>query len=405
MSLFSRFCANNRGNIAIMFGLAAAPAIMGMGLAVDYSRASNARTELQAAVDGAAIAAARSAPTMSDAELKDYARSFFDLNLQNASFDVHAFTAERDGKAVIVKSSGTIDTALMGIFSTIDPSKDYSSLPVVAEARVAYKSTKVEVSLVLDNTGSMGEQNRLVELKKAAGNFVDVLEDASYAPDAVKISVVPFSTRIKLKADSYREANWLQFDGVRKANWQGCIDERDKPNNTNMTAPIQNRRETLYRATDCSGFGALAEITRLTNDFDGIRETISDMQAVGLTNITLGTHWGEMTLASGGLFADGAQASNPEVEKFMIVLTDGDNTRNRWNDSVRNMKRDTLAACDSAKKAGIKVYTILLVDGDEDMLRQCASSASTFTYVSSASQLDSVFRGIAEEIGNIRLTN
>ncbi len=54
----SRFRNDNRGNVAIMFGLLAVPMVMFVGIAVDYSRVMAADRDLQEAVDAAAIAAA-----------------------------------------------------------------------------------------------------------------------------------------------------------------------------------------------------------------------------------------------------------------------------------------------------------------------------------------------------------
>jgi len=52
-----RFCADQRGNIFMMFGLSLPIFLLGGGLAIDYARAANARTKLYAAADAAALAA------------------------------------------------------------------------------------------------------------------------------------------------------------------------------------------------------------------------------------------------------------------------------------------------------------------------------------------------------------
>jgi len=54
---FKRFCANQRGNIFMMFGLSLPIFVVGAGIAIDYARAANARTKLYAAADAAALAA------------------------------------------------------------------------------------------------------------------------------------------------------------------------------------------------------------------------------------------------------------------------------------------------------------------------------------------------------------
>ena len=53
----SRFCRDRRGNVAIIFAIAAIPLISAVGCAVDYSQATRMKTKLQTAADAAGIAA------------------------------------------------------------------------------------------------------------------------------------------------------------------------------------------------------------------------------------------------------------------------------------------------------------------------------------------------------------
>ena len=55
---FSRFRGDERGTVAVMFGLLAIPMVMFVGFAIDYSRVLAADRDLQEAVDAAALAAA-----------------------------------------------------------------------------------------------------------------------------------------------------------------------------------------------------------------------------------------------------------------------------------------------------------------------------------------------------------
>src|SRR3954470_7027438 len=51
----SRFRRDQRGNIAMIFGLAALPILTSVGCAVDYTIATQMRTRLQAATDAASV--------------------------------------------------------------------------------------------------------------------------------------------------------------------------------------------------------------------------------------------------------------------------------------------------------------------------------------------------------------
>jgi Flp pilus assembly protein TadG len=59
--IFRRFRSDERGNIALLFGLSLVPMAGAAGVAVDYSTASNMRTALQTEVDATALEAARAA--------------------------------------------------------------------------------------------------------------------------------------------------------------------------------------------------------------------------------------------------------------------------------------------------------------------------------------------------------
>ena len=72
----SCFSKNEDGAVAIVFALALLP-LMGLaGVALDYSRASMQRAELQGALDAASLSAAKAADGKSLAEIKDHAFAF-----------------------------------------------------------------------------------------------------------------------------------------------------------------------------------------------------------------------------------------------------------------------------------------------------------------------------------------
>jgi hypothetical protein len=60
-------------------------------------------------------------------------------------------------------------------------------------------------------------------------------------------------------------------------------------------------------------------------------------------------------------------------------------------------------ACTNIKNAGIKIYTVRLIAGNADLLRDCATSPSMYYDVQSASQLSGVFNSIGAEIASLHL--
>jgi len=54
--LLDGFSADNRGAIAILFGIMLIPLLLGVGLSIDYARALRVKQHLGSAVDAAALA-------------------------------------------------------------------------------------------------------------------------------------------------------------------------------------------------------------------------------------------------------------------------------------------------------------------------------------------------------------
>jgi hypothetical protein len=98
-----------------------------------------------------------------------------------------------------------------------------------------------------------------------------------------------------------------------------------------------------------------------------------------------------------------------KTEKVIILLTDGDNTENRWNtySSSNDTKIDprTKLACAEAKKVAT-VYTIRLGnEGNASMLRTCASDTGKYYDVEDVGTLTPVFQKIADEISKLRVSS
>jgi hypothetical protein len=139
-----------------------------------------------------------------------------------------------------------------------------------------------------------------------------------------------------------------------------------------------------------------------TTGFASLNSKIDAMNPAGNTNVTIGLVWGWHALSKGEPLTQGSDPS-PDKDKVIVLLTDGDNTQNRWTTSGSSIDSRTAAACTNVKAANIKVYTIRVIDGDANLLRSCASKTNMYYEVSQASQLNSVFTSIAQNLANLRL--
>ena len=236
----------------------------------------------------------------------------------------------------------------------------------------------------------------------------------------IKVALVPYTTRINL-GTSYKDQTWLtnqptgsfiatyKIPANRNA-WQGCVADRDTGFNASANPVSPGVVKSLYPMVNCTD--GVAQAMPLSADWKALNARVDQMKASGNTNITLGAQWGYEMLSAAQPFTEASGA--PNVERFMILLTDGMNTQDRWGvgDETR-MNKDTKAMCDAitergvpeaAKKLKITLYTILVIDGNEPLLKSCASSPEKYIKVSKASELDAVFKRIADEIGQIRLS-
>ncbi|MCA0400651.1 MAG: pilus assembly protein [Proteobacteria bacterium] len=417
MLRFKTFLSDRKGHTSIIFGLSAVPLIMSLSLGVDYNQALSHKTVIQNALDSTVLMAAREAPRQSDAELAKLSKAYFRAMLEkNPDITVSDPVLVKTDKHVSLSVSGS-SPIHFGQFFGMD------KWDLALSAQAGFATRKIELALVLDNTGSMASRNKLTELKKASNSLLDILEKSARKPDQIKVALVPYTTRVRLDV-ALRDQNWLTNTPsgaplpsgaygyklpASRLNWQGCVADRDKGFN-NSTNPFEaGNHASKYPMVDCA-YGPVA-IMPLTANWSALRTRIGEMKADGNTNIALGAQWGYEMLSGAAPFAEAS--GDADTERFMILLTDGLNTQDRWNNSESAMNNDTRAMCDAitergvaeaAKKLRIKLYTVLVIEGNETLLKNCASNPSMFKYVKDASELNKVFKDIADEISQIRLT-
>jgi len=388
-----RLRPDNKGGVAILFALAILPTMALMGAAIDYSWASLERTRMQKALDATALTLAKMMPA-DQATLNLRGRQFFDANMTGSKII--------GAQLSIVAVTGKIDLAASAIYKTqlFSVLGVYEiALGVTAEARWGQK--KLEVALALDNTGSMAWSGKMTELKKAVRDLLDKLQAAAMTPDSVRVAIIPFDTTVRVDQTGASAASWVKFDWWEKPSWIGCIEDRDQPNDVLDTAPTGS--STNYPATSCSYSGALVKMRPLTNDWEALRLTVEAMNPNGNTNVTIGLVWAWHALTSSLVLTE-AKAPSEDLEKAIIVLTDGENTENRWTTNRWSIDARTRTACTNIKAAKITIYSIRVIEGNATLLRQCATGDSYYFEVQDATQLSSVFSAIGDKLVNLHLS-
>jgi Mg-chelatase subunit ChlD len=390
---------------------------------------------MQAVIDSTALMLAKEVSSLNSSEITKKAQSYF-----NAMYN-RSETANVQVTPTYNSTTGQLTVTAVGVLkTTFTKVLGISQMNISTMTQVVVGGSKLEIALVLDNTGSMESSGKLEALIAASKMFVNQMQKASKKPGDIKISIVPFDTHVNI-GTAYKDVAWIDWslmdessgdgwgsggwsrngsdkwgsgpknnwgDGDSdtrmdwdrtggKVAWNGCVIDRSQPYDANDTAPTGNAA-TWYPAENC----ALAPVLPLTSDWSSAKSTLDDMKASGKTNLTIGLVWGWHVLSPGAPFTEGTPSS-PAVEKYIVFLTDGMNTQNRWSTSAAEIDARTKAVCGNIKAAGIKVYTVRIKEGNEALLRGCATGPNMYYDVPAVSQIMSVFNSIAKDITRLRI--
>jgi Flp pilus assembly protein TadG len=419
-----QFLKNCSGGVAPLMGILALPLMGSVGVAVDYSRASAARTAFQAALDSTALMLSNNAATQTDAQRQTTATNTFNAlfsrpDVTNVQIIPNYVTT--NGSKIVLSGTATISTNFLGLLG-------YDHIDISASTTSAWGNTRLRVALVLDNTGSMASSNKMTALKTASQNLLNQLRAAATTAEDVYVSVVPFNKDVNFGSDNFNQSYlrwdlWAEDNGSCSNNtyhtqssctshsktwttanhntWNGCVTDRDQNFDTTNDAPQAGA--TLYPAEQYSS--CPVSLMQLTNDWTSLSAKIDAMQPVGNTNQAIGLQMGWQTLTAAP-FTVPAFDTNYKYNQVIILLTDGLNTQDRWYTNQSSIDTRQQRTCDNAKSAGITIYTVQVNTGNDPtstLLQNCASDSSKFFLLTSSTQIVTTFNQIGTALSNLRL--
>jgi Flp pilus assembly protein TadG len=422
--LLARFFKDRRGGVAPLLALGIVPLVGAVGAAVDYSRANSVRAAMQNALDATALMLSKDAQSLSGAQLTQKANVYFTSMFDRpeaANVQVtQQFTSPQQGSfSLTVSGTATVATLFWRLIGQ-------PNIDVTASGEVVWGIKKLNLALALDNTGSMASSGKMTALKEAAHNLLTTLKNAEKTPGDIKVSIVPFAVDINVGTSNV-EAPWIDWTDWEAANgtcssssyhkksscesngkiwtpaahstWNGCVNDRDQNNDVMNTATVPGAPATMYRAHQASA--CPASMMTLSHDWPALNSKVDAMTPTGNTNVTIGMQMAWQTLSPVAPF--NAPAAAPDLEKVLVLLTDGDNTQNRWSSSQSAIDARTEKVCANAKADNIKVYTVRVIAGNATLLKNCATKPEMYYQVTQASQLNSVFASIAQNLANLRI--
>ena len=332
-----RFAKSEEGAM-IMLGLIFFTLMVMMGgLAVDMMRFETTRTQLQQTTDRAVLAAASMRQTVDpDVVVRDY---FTKAGLIDNLKTVNVVKS-LNSRQVQVYAQADLQPFFMQMMGV-------TSLKAPANSSATEKITDVEISMVLDISGSMNTNSKIANLRNAAKEFVDTIF-ASAQPDRTTISIIPYSMQVNLgdKLSSVYNMPRVQTQSY-------CADLPDTSYTaTNISQTTLIQQTGHFDAQTGSGTRAPSSyvcntsanltVTPFTDDVTYLKSRIGLLVAGGNTSIDLGMKWGTALLDPAGqgvvtsLIANGTVSSRfagrpldpatRDVLKVVILMTDGENT-------------------------------------------------------------------------------
>jgi Flp pilus assembly protein TadG len=366
-------------SMTVLLGMAALVLDLGLGW--------YAKRQLQASVDAAALAGAQELPSNANAVataheyiLKNPTRGVFDLQDTTTTKCLSTAPGCAPVNALTVKATAKADTAFARIFGI-------TTMTVGAKATACQPcgAKPLDIVIVLDRTGSMGQGSGKIENAKAGiMTFLSFL-DAGTAQ--VGLAILPPATSLASRCTTGADANY------------------DSVNSKYLVVPLSN---------DFKVNGAI-------NNSSNLVQTINCQTAGGSTHYSLAIQAAQAELSAHG---------RPGVQKVIVFLTDGAANTGPHFFSPGNIEltrpcQSGVNSAAAAKAAGTWVYTIgYSIGGDicqkdrqagaespaitpDQALSQMASGPSNYYVRPDTGQLNTIFTQIAADIssGSSRLVD
>jgi Flp pilus assembly protein TadG len=426
----SRFVGANQGNIAVIFAIACVPMISFVGAAIDYSRASSARSSMQTALDSTALMLSKdlSSGAITASQVNTSAQAYFAALYTNTDANSVSITATYTansgsmGSTIQVTGSGSVTTDFMRVAG-------FPQLNFNTSSTTAWGNKRLRVAMALDNTGSMSQNGKIAALKTASTNLINQLSALAKNQGDVYISIIPFAKDVNVGPSNYTQnwIDWTAWDANNKtcsgsgssrtctpkshSTWNGCVWDRDKDNenpgyDTLNTAPVTSNKYTLFQAEQWSS--CPVQLIPLSYDWTALKNMIGTMTPNGNTDQAIGMAWAWQSLASTLPLNAPAKDPNYSYQDAIILLSDGLNTQDRWYSDAASIDTRQEALCKNAKAAGVTIYTIQVntsspPDPTSTVLYDCATDASHFYMLTSANQVISAFSAIGTSLSQLRI--
>ena len=343
------FLRDERGTVTIFALMMFVLMLAAGGIAIDVMRYETQRTQLQYTLDRAVLAAAALNQTEDPEEVViDY---FATSGLENYRLDVDVEEGlnYRRVSASVEMDMQAFFMNMFGVNALTSPARGS------AEERIM----DIEISMVLDISGSMGWNDKIENMRDAANEFIDTVLAVNQEEQQVSISIIPYNSQVNAGttiasvftlSDEHDESRCTRFD---PADYNYTEIDPDVAIERIAHFDFDNRDSyRSFRNPHCPTDN-YAAILPWSNDADDLHDLVDSLRANGNTAIDLGMRWavGLLDPAAQPALSELIDAGvvdeefegrpysydEDEVLKIIILMTDGENTSQY--DIVQEYKR------------------------------------------------------------------
>lgn len=455
---WQRFRRDEDGSMMIMGTFLFLMILMIGGIGIDLMHFERERAKLQYTLDRAVLAAADLDQPLPP---KEVVRDYF----AKAGLDQHIKSINVIPGINFRNVSVTAQSAMPTQFIHM---MDVNELTVPATGSAEERVPKVEISLVLDISGSMRNNSRMDKLRPAAVNFINlVLKDDAKAKTSVNL--IPYAGQTNPGPWMFSHLNGVRYPDIplapedggtadgRYPNVSSCLEigssdfsHSGLPNqaaydqvphfmNWKIASAVmdwgwcpQDQSSIVYASNDAGALNGMINTMRM---HDGTGTHYAMKYALSLLDPGSRSTFSQM--ATAGLLPNEfktrpADWSDTETKKYIVLMTDGQITEQvRPNDGMHednptielkegnasgktristasNNVQSFYSQCDLAKhpSRNVIIYTIAfdVAGSPRTQMKNCASSPSHFS-IADPDSIDWVFEQIAGQINELKLVN
>jgi len=413
-----RLADDERGSIAILFGLMFMTFMFLVGIAIDVGRAVHTDQRLTAAIDAAALSAGRNLidGKLNDDEIRENAIQILKQNFEGAG---KTFGELQDIDVTLDRATGAVRIETSAVMpATITAIAGYDTYTIGGKAAALFEQKDIELALALDLTGSMcAPCTKINDLKDAVFDLMDIMLPVGGTPNKVRLALAPYAAGVNSGPYHGTVTGGI---GAHK-----CTFERAASDPVTDAVPAAGSYllgQTVGGGPRCP---ASAEVVPLTKERSVIWDNnVRDYTTGGSTAGHLGIQWASYLLSdkwSGVFGTDIAPYKDGKTVKAVVLMTDGvfntvagtngGDVSPRATESANRAR----AICNELRnERDVIVFSVGFMLDDianntaranaEQVLRDCAGSASNFYRAENGEMLRQAFRGIAQQLNNLRLT-